>query len=125
MEWLQLIPLCAEQFELQVGVAGIVFGLARGEGFAIPRSCQRIDREEAQKGIRAQGEDQRPFVACEAESHGVAVKPCTQGGDPGIDSLGRMLQLEALALYRASRLEASSMCGIRPVDPNKGRKGVV
>ena len=94
IEWLQLIPMREQQFELQCGVAGIVFGPARGEGFAIPRQCQRIDREEDQKVILAQGEDQRPFVEFEAESHGLAVKPRTQCGDPRVDRLGRVLKLE-------------------------------
>ena len=51
--WLQLIPMREQQFALQCGVAGIVFGLARSEGFAIPRQCQRIDWEEDQKVLRA------------------------------------------------------------------------
>jgi hypothetical protein len=84
-----------------------------------------MERAEDQQVIRAQGEDQRPFVECEAESHGLAVTPRTQGGAPGIESLGRMRKLEALSLYRASRLEAAIMLGIRPVDPNKGRQGGV
>jgi len=61
----------------------------------------------------------------EAESHGVAVKPRPQRGDPRVDSLGRMLKLEALPFRGASRLEAPIMFGISPVDPHKGRKGVV
>ena len=125
MEWLQLIPMCEEQFELQCGVAGIVFGPTRGEGFAIPCSCHRIEREEDQKVIRAQGEDQRPFVEFEAESHGLAVKPGAQRGDPRVNGLGRMRKLEVLPLWRASGLQASRMLGIRPVDTNKGCKGVV
>src|SRR5215831_10552153 len=84
-----------------------------------------IDREEDEKVILAQGGDQGPFGEFEAESHGVAVKPRTQGGDPRVDSLGRVLKLEALSFCSASRLEASIMFGIRPVDPNKGRKGGV
>ena len=96
-----------------------------GEGFAIPCQRQRIDREEDQKVILAQGEDQRTFVEFEADSHGLAVKPRTQRGDPRVDGLGCVLKLEALPFCGASCLEASIMFGIRPVDPNKGRKGVV
>ena len=121
----ELVPMREQQCKLQCGVGGIVLGPAGGEGFAIPCQRQRIDREEDQKVILAQGEDQRPFVECEAESHGLAVKPRTQRGDPRVDGLGRVLKLEALAFCRASRLEAPIMFGIGPVDPNKGRKGVV
>jgi hypothetical protein len=62
MEWLQLIPMREQQFELQCSVAGIVFRPTRGEGFAVPRQGQRINREEDQKVILAQGEDHRTFV---------------------------------------------------------------
>ena len=84
-----------------------------------------MNREEDQKVIRAQGEDQRTFVKFEAESHGLTVKTRTQCGDPRVESLGRVLKLEALSFGSASRLEASIMCGICPVDANKSSKCVV
>jgi hypothetical protein len=84
-----------------------------------------MDRAEDQKVILAQGADPRPFGECEAESHRVAVKPRTQRGAPRVDGLGRVLKLEALPLCGTSGLEAPIMVGIRPVEPNKGRKGVV
>jgi len=114
-----------EEFELEFSIRGVVFGPAGRKGLTIPRQRQGIDREEDEKVILAQGGDQGPFGEFEAESHGVAVKPCTQGGDPRVDRLGRVRKLEALSLCRARRLEASIMFGIRPVDPNKGRKGGV
>jgi hypothetical protein len=52
----------------------------------------------------------------------VAVKPRTQGGDPRVDSLRCVLKLEALSFCNASRLEASIMFGICPVDANKSSK---
>ena len=125
MEWLQLIPMREQQFELQFSVAGIFFSPTRGEGFAVPRQGQRMNREEDQQVILAQGEDQRTFVQFEAESHGLTVKTRTQCGAPRVDSLGRVLKLEALSLCSASRLEASIMFGIGPVDANKSSKCVV
>ena len=121
----QISAMGEEEFELEFRIRGVVFGPAGRQGLTIPRQRQGIDREEDEKVIRAQGGDQGPFGTFEAESHGVAVKPRTQGGAPRVDSLGRVRKLEALALCRASRLEASIMCGIRLVDPNKGRKGRV
>jgi hypothetical protein len=125
LEWRQLLPMRAPHCALQGGVAGIIFGPARGEGFTLPRQCQRSDRAEDQKVILAQGKDPRPFVKCEAERHGWAVQPRTPCGAPRIDRLGRVLQLEARSFCRASRLEASSLLGIRPGDPTKGRTGGV
>ena len=51
LERLQLVAMGEQQFELECGVCGVVFGPAGREGFAIPRQRQRIDREEDQKVI--------------------------------------------------------------------------
>ena len=125
MEWLQLIPRREPQCELQCSVAGIGLSPTRGEGFAVARHGQRMNREEAPQVILAQGEDHRTCVQCEAESHGLTVNTRTQGGDPRVESRGRVLKLAALSFCSASRLEASIMVGIGPVDANKSSQGVV
>jgi hypothetical protein len=124
-EWRQLIPLRAQPCELQVGVAGIIFGPARGAGFPIPRPGQRLDRAEEQTVRRAQGKAQRPLVQCEAERDGLAVHPRPQCGAPRIKSRGRVRTLDALSFCSASRLEASILGGLRPGDAHTGRPGVV
>ena len=53
-------------------------------------------------------------------SHGLAVAPRAQGGDPRVDGLGRVLELKALPLGGARSLEAHIVCGIGPVDTHKG-----
>ena len=88
-------------------------------------SVRGLIGEEDQKVILAQGGDQGTFGEFEADGHGLAVEPRAQRGDPRVDGLGGVLELEALTLCGASSLEAHIMFGIRPVDPNKGRKGVV
>ena len=121
----QLVAMGQQQFELEFGIGGVVFGPAGGKGFAIPRQRQRIDGEEDEKVILAQGGDQGPFVEFEADGHGLAVEPCAQRGDPRVNGLRGVLELKALPFCGASRLETPIMFGIRPVDPHKGRKGVV
>ena len=73
LERLQLVAMGEQQCELEGGVRGVVFGPAGREGFAIPRQRQRIDGEEDQKVILAQGGDQGAFVEFEADGHGLAV----------------------------------------------------
>ncbi len=124
-EGVQLVAMGQQQFELECGIGGVVFGPAGGEGFAIARQHERIDGEEDEKVIRAHGGDQRPFVQCEADRHGLAVEPRAQRGDPRVNGLGRVLELKALTFGGASSLEAPIMVGISPVDPHKSRKGVV
>ena len=88
LERLQLVAMGEQQFELEGGVRGIVFGSAGREGFAIPRQRQGIDREEDQKVILAQGGDQGALVEFETDGYGLAVEPRAQRGDPRVDGLG-------------------------------------
>ena len=125
VERLQLVAMGEQQCELEGGVRGVVFGPAGREGCAIPRQGQGIEREEDQKVILAQGGDQGALGECETDGHGLAVAPRAQHGDPRVDGLRGVLELKALPFGGASRLEAPIMLGISPVDPNKGRKGVV
>ena len=125
LERLQRVPMREQQCELQGGGAGIVCSPAGGDGVAIPRHGQWMNREEDQPVRRAQGADHRTVVTFEAESHRVAVAPRPQWGAPRVASLGRVLTLAALSCCSASRLAASIMCGLRPVEANKSSTGVV
>jgi hypothetical protein len=125
LERLQLVAMGEEPFELACGIRGVVFGLARRKGFTIPRQRQRIDREEDEKVILAQGGDQGPFGEFEANGNRLTAEPRAQRADPRLNGLGRVLKLKALTCCGASSLETHIMFGIRPVDPNKGSKGVV
>ena len=125
LERLALVARGEPQGEWACGVGGVVCGPARGEGVALPRQRQGMDREEDEQVILAQGGDQGACGACETEGHGLTVEPRAPRGDPCVDGRGGVLELEAFPLCGASRLEAPVMCGIRPVDPNKGRKGFV
>jgi hypothetical protein len=110
---------------LECGVGGVVCGPAGRKGFAIPRQCQRMERAEDEKVRRAQGRDHGPCGACEAAGHGLAVAPRTQRGAPRLNGLRGVSELQARTFCGASRLETHIMCGICPVDPKKGSKGVV
>jgi hypothetical protein len=125
IERLQLVAMGEPQCELECGVRGVVFGSAGREGFAIPRQRQGIDREEDQKVILAQGGDQGALVEFKTDGYGLAVEPHAQRGNPRVDGLGWVLELAVFTFGGASHLEAPIMCGISPVDPNKGRKGFV
>jgi hypothetical protein len=84
-----------------------------------------MEREEDQQSILAQGGDEGAFGACETDGHGVAGEARAQGGAPRVDGLRGVLELKAVPWCGASRLAAHIMVGVRPLNPNKGRKGVV
>jgi hypothetical protein len=114
-----------QQFKLECGSARLVFGPAGSKGFAIPCQQERIAGEEDEKVILAQGGDQGTLVEFEADSNRSAVAPRAQRGAPRVNGLRRVLELQALPLGGASRLEAPIMFRISPVDPHQGRKCVV
>jgi hypothetical protein len=125
LERLQLIAMGQQQFELECGICGVVFGPAGGKGFTIPCQCQRIDGKEHQKVIRAQGGDNGPFVELEAYRNGVAIAPRAQRADPRVDGLGRVWEDEALSFGGACGLQADIMFALGPVETDEGRKFLV
>src|SRR5262252_3296638 len=112
----------APQCEREGGVRGGGCGPAGREGFAIPRQRQGVERAEDQKVILPQGGDKGAWVECETAGHGLAVAPRATRGAPRVAGLGGRLEREACTGCGASRLEAHSMCGIRPVEANKSSK---
>jgi hypothetical protein len=75
LERLELVAMGEQQCELECGVGGVVFGPARGEGFARLRQRQGMDREEDEKVLLAQGGDNGAFVEFATEGHGLTVEP--------------------------------------------------
>ena len=53
IERLQLVAMGQQQFELELGIGGIVFGPTGREGLAIPRQRQWVEGKEDQKVMLA------------------------------------------------------------------------
>jgi hypothetical protein len=121
----QRVAMGQPQCAWECGIRGGVFGPERCAGCAIPRQRQRMERQEDEKVLRAQGRDHGPLGECEADGHGWAVEPRPQRGAPRRNGLRGVRELQALTFGGARSLETPSMCGICPVDPNQGRQGVV
>jgi hypothetical protein len=71
----QLVAMGQQEAELECGIGGSVLGPAGCKGFALPRPHERIDGEEDEKAVRAQGGDQGTLVECEADGNRLAVEP--------------------------------------------------
>jgi hypothetical protein len=124
LQRLQLVAMGEEQVELECGSGGVIFGSAGRKSLTLPRQGQRLDGKEDEKVIRAQGGNHGTLGECEADGNKSTAAPYAQGGDPGLNGLGGVLELTALPFGAASSLKTNIMVGIRPVDPNKGREGV-
>ena len=118
-----LVAVCEQQLDLERGIGGVIFGMARGKRFAVLRQGERMDGKEHEEIIGAQRGHDGPFLECQAHRDGLSVAARAQGLAPRIDRLGAVCEHEKLPSLSASSLEAHIVCGIRPVEANKGRKG--
>ena len=70
IERLQLVPMREQQFELQFGVGGIVFGPTRGEGFTIPCQRERMIGKRIRKSYLRKAQTSGPLVSSRQRATG-------------------------------------------------------
>src|SRR5512132_2477099 len=121
-EGLPRVAVGAQPCELECSVGGVILRAAGGKRVAVARAGQWIDGKEDEEVVCAQGTDDGPRVAFEAEGDWFACEPLAQGTHPGLKGCWRVLADEVLSCCGARRLSAHIMCGISPVEADKGRK---
>ena len=121
-EWCELVAVCEEDFDLECGIGGVIFGPARGKRFAVLGDGERIDRKEHEEIIVAQRRHDGPFREFQAHRDGLSMESCAEGLDPGVNLFRTMIEAQKLPWCGASGLEADIVLRIRPVEANKGRK---
>ena len=85
-----------QQLDLALGIGGVIFGMARGERFAVLRQGERIDEKEHEEILGAQRVYDGPFMEFQAHSDGLSVEERAQGLDPHINRLGAVCEYEKL-----------------------------
>src|SRR5439155_17602787 len=121
-EWGELVAMFQVGFDLEFGIGGVIFGPARGKGFAVLGYGERVDGKEHEEIIVAQRRYERPFIEFQAHSDGLTVEARPEGLDPGVNRFRTMFKAQKLPLCGASGLEANIVFRISPVEANKGRK---
>jgi hypothetical protein len=120
-----LVAVGAQQVERECRVGGVILRAAGGKRFAVAREGQWIDGQEDEDVVCAQGTDDGPLVECEADGEWLAGEPLAHGSHPGLHGCWRVLEDAVLSCCGARRLSAHSMCGISPVEADKGRTCLV
>ena len=100
----ELVAVCEQQCDLELGIGGVLFGMARGKRFAGLRQGERIDGKEPEEILGAQRGHDGPLLAFQAPSDGWSVAARAQGLDPRIDCLGAVCEHETLPSLSASSL---------------------
>lgn len=100
----ELVAVFEEQFDLEFGIGGVIFGPARGKRFAVLGHGERIDGKEHEEIIGAQRGDDGPFIEFQAHRDGLSVEARAQGLDPRINRLGAVFEYEKLPSLSASSL---------------------
>ena len=100
----ELVAVFEPQLDLEFGIGGGIFGMARGKRCAVLRQGERIDGKEHEEIIGAQRRHDGPFLACQAHRDGLSVEARAQCLAPRIDRLGAMLEDQKLPSRSASSL---------------------
>ena len=100
----ELGAVCEQQLDLELGIGGVICGMARGKRFAVLRQGERIDGKEHEEIIGAQRGYDGPFLEFQAHSDGWSVEARAQGLAPRIHRLGAVCEYETLPSLSASRL---------------------
>jgi hypothetical protein len=119
-ERLTLVAMPEQELELQCSGSGGVFRMTGSEGFAVLGQGNRIDGEQHQELVFAEGRDERAFGAFETHRNGLSCTPLLEGPCPGLDGLGFVFETTELPYGVANGLSADSVCGIGPIDAHEG-----
>ena len=100
----ELVAVFEEEFDLEFGIGGVIFGPARGKRFAVLGHGERIDGKEHEEIILAQRGHDGPFIEFQAHGDGLAVEPRAQGLDPRVDRFRTVFEAQKLPVARCQRL---------------------
>jgi hypothetical protein len=118
----ELVTVFEEDLDLERGIGGIICGPAGGTCCAVPGQGERMDGTAHEAILLAPCVHHGPFLQLTAHSDGGSVASRPQGADPRIDRVRAVREDQKRSFCRARGLEADLVCGLRPVEANKGRK---
>jgi hypothetical protein len=122
-EWGELVAVVEEELDREVGSGGGVFGMARGQRFAVLGPGARSEGKAPEDIIVAPCRHAGPCRECQAYRDGLAVEARAQGLEPGLTRFRTMCKAQQRPLCGASGVEADLVCRIRPVEAHQGRNG--
>ena len=94
VEWDELVVMFQEDVDQKFGIGGVIFGPARGKGFAVLGYGERVDGKEHKAIIGAQRGYDRSFIEFQAHSDRLTVETRPEGLDPGMNRF-RTKEVEA------------------------------
>jgi hypothetical protein len=118
----ELIAMLEQEFELALGISGVVLGVAGCEGFTVPCERERIDGKEHEAVVLSQRLDNGTLGEFETDGDRLSLEPRAQGTHPRIDSFWRVRKDAELACLGARRLQADIVFGISPIEADERRK---
>jgi hypothetical protein len=121
-EGLKCVAMGEQELDLELGVRGVVLGVAGRESFAIPRQGEWVDGKEHEAVILPQCGDDGAFVEFETDGNGLLLESRAQGAHLLINGVWLVCEDTQLTCLRASCLPADMVFGISPVDADESRK---
>ena len=118
----ELSAMLEQEFELELGISGVVLGVAGCEGFTVPGERERIDGKEHEAVVLSQRVDNGPLVEFATDGDRLSLAPRAPGTHPRIESFWRVRKDAEPSCLGASRLQADIVCGISPIEADECRK---
>ena len=100
----ELVAVFEEEFDLEFGIGGVIFGPARGKRFAVLGQGERIDGKEHEEIIVAQRGHDGPFIEFQAHRDGLSVESRAQGLDPRINRFRTVFEDAETPVAQCQRL---------------------
>ncbi len=118
-EWCDALGVTTEQVERELGVRGIVLGIARHEGLAVPSERARVDGEDDDEVVLQQRGDDGPVLQLDRDGDGCSAEALAQPVEPGLQRDRAMLDDAALELVASRHLEAHVVLLVGPVQTDE------
>jgi len=97
VQGLQFVAMLEQEFQLEFGIRGIIFGMTGREGCAVLGQSPRVDGKQDEEVVFTEGIDERAFVEFEAHSDRASCEPLLEGTCPRVDGLWCVVELTVLS----------------------------
>jgi len=119
LQGLELVPVFAEECDLECRIGGIGFGSAGRKRCAVLDHGERMDGQEHEDISVAPCRHAGPFLAFQAHRDRVSVAARAQGLDPRGDGFRAGREAQERTPCSPSGVSAAIVCGIRPIEADK------
>jgi len=119
-QWGQTFKVALEEVDSEESIGGIILGVARGEGAAVPGQDSRVDWEDDEEVVLEQGRHDGSPRKFEADGDGATAEALLELTGPGVDGDGVVLKDDEFGLVFSGWHQADVVLAVSPVETDDG-----